>query len=134
MGLTKTSYLAPEKQILIGQESYYIGLGARVTNTGVTADSNGKKILYAGTPLAGDLLARDTAFTKAVTSGDTSQTSNATCVLLHDVDVTNGAENATVVLAGCIDILKLTSATQALITNEVKTALPRIIFVKGSAI
>ena len=96
---------------------------------------DGKKILKAGTPLHGDIIARDTAFVKATTSGDTSsKSSNATAILLHDVDVTDGNTNGTIVLAGCIDLLKLDSATQALIDAETKKALSNIIFVKGSAI
>lgn len=125
--IVKTVYGAPEKHILIGNDSYMITLGAQVTNTGVSADSDGRKILKAGTPLAGNIRKRDTAFTK--TNGST-----ATAVLMHDVDVTAGAENATIILAGCVDLLKLDSATQALVTADVISALPNIIFVEGSAI
>lgn len=127
----KTTLSAPEKHILIANDSYLVSLGAQVTNTGISADSDGKKILRAGTPIYGDITKRDTAFVKATT---TSGVSNATAIVLHDVDVTAGAENATIVLAGCVDTLKLDTATKALITAEVKTALPRIIFVEGSAI
>ena len=127
MALVNKETYGIRKDIVIGVESYYIALPAQVTNTGVTADSEGKKILRAGTPLAGDITKRDTAFTK--TNGST-----ATAILLHDVDVTDGANNATIVLAGCIDTLKLDTATKALITADVKAALPRIIFVEGSAI
>lgn len=119
------------KTILIGQESFYIALPAIVGNTGLTADSNGKKILKAGTPIAGNIEKRDTAFVKAST---TENKSNATAILLHDVDVTSGNNNGTIVLAGCIDLLKLESDVKALVTTEVKTALPRVIFVEGSKI
>lgn len=125
MAVTKISYSTP-KNILIGQDSYHIALGARVANTGVVADANGKKILYAGTPLKGDIAKRDTAFVKGA--------EDSTAVLLHDVDVTNGEENATIVLAGCIDLLKLKDETKELLTEEVKDALSRIIFVEGSVI
>lgn len=116
-----------EKHILIANNSYCVTLPALVGNSGVDADSDGKKILRAGTPLAGTITARGTAFTK--TNG-----SSATAVLLHDVDVTNGDENATIVLAGCVDKLKIDATTRALITSDVVSALPRIIFVEGSAI
>lgn len=134
MGMvTKTTY-ANTKNILIGQDSYHISLPCVVGNAGVTA-VDGKKILKAGTPLTGDITNRDAAFTKATTSGsEGSKKSNAVAVLLHDVDVTDGNANGTIVLAGCIDLLKLDTATQALIDAETKTALQRIIFVKGSAI
>lgn len=129
--IEKTNVYDTRNTILIGQESFYIALPARVTNTGLTVDSNGKKILKAGTPLSGNIENRDTAFVKATTS---SGASNATAVLLHDVDVTSGANNGTIVLAGCIDLLKLDSNTSSLVTTEVKKALDKIIFVKGSAI
>ena len=125
--VVKETFGAPEKHILIANNSYMVTLGAQVTNTGVVADDEGKKILRAGTPLAGDITKRGTAFTK--TNG-----SSAVAILMHDVDVTAGAENATIILAGCVDLLKLDTATKALVTSDVVSALPRIIFVEGSAI
>lgn len=125
--IVKETFGAPEKHILIANNSYMVTLGAQVTNTGVDADDEGKKILRAGTPLAGDITKRGTALTK--TNG-----SSAVAVLMHDVDVTAGAENATIILAGCVDLLKLDDATKALVTSDVVSALPRIIFVEGSAI
>lgn len=125
--VVKTVYNAPEKHILIANDSYLVTLGAQVTNTGVDADSDGKKILRAGTPLAGDITKRDTAFTK-------TNSNTARAILLHDVDVTAGAENATIILAGCVDLLKIDETTRALITSNVKGAVPNIIFVEGSAI
>lgn len=125
--VVKTVLGAPEKHILIGNDSYMLTLPAQVTNTGVDADANGRKILKAGTPLAGDITKRGTAFTK-------TNSNTARAILMHDVDVTAGAENATIILAGCVDLLKLDSATQALITSNVKGAIPNIIFVEGSAI
>ena len=116
-----------EKHILIANNSYMVTLPAQVTNTGVDADSNGKKILRAGTPVTGNIEKRDTAFTK--TNGNTAK-----AILLHDVDVTDGAANATIILAGVVDLLKIDETTAALITSDVKTALPRVIFVEGSAI
>lgn len=128
--IEKTNVYETRNTILIGQESYYIALPARVTNTDVTA-VNGKKILKAGTPLSGDITARGTAMAKAKT---TSGSSNAVAVLLHDVDVTAGANNATILLAGCVDLLKLDASVVTLIDDAAKTALKNIIFVKGSAI
>ena len=127
MGMVKHENYGVEKHILIANNSYLVTLPAQVTNTGVDADSDGKKILRAGTPLAGDITARGTAFTK--TNGNTAR-----AVLLHDVDVTDGANNATIILAGCVDKLKVDETTRALITSDVVTALPRIIFVEGSEI
>lgn len=125
--VNKETYGQLGKHILIANDSYMVTLPARVTNTGVDADSDGKKILRAGTPLAGDIEKRGTAFTK-------TNSNTARAILLHDVDVTAGAENATIILAGCVDLLKIDSTTRALITSNVKGAIPRIIFVEGSAI
>ena len=118
-----------EKHILIANNSYMATLPARVTNTGISADSDGKKIIKAGTPLYGNIEKRDTAFTISGSEGATPS-----AIILHDVDVTAGAENATIVLAGVVDLLKLESSVQTALTAAVKAALPRIIFVEGSAI
>lgn len=118
-----------EKHILIANNSYMVTLPARVTNTGISVDSDGKKIIKAGTPLYGNIEKRDTAFTVSGSEGATPS-----AIILHDVDVTAGAENATIVLAGVVDLLKLESSVQTALTAAVKAALPRIIFVEGSAI
>lgn len=118
-----------EKHILIANNSYMVTLPARVTNTGISDDSDGKKIIKAGTPLYGNIEKRDTAFTVSGSEGATPS-----AIILHDVDVTAGAENATIVLAGVVDLLKLESSVQTALTAAVKAALPRIIFVEGSAI
>lgn len=114
------SYSTP-KNILIGQESYYIALP-------IVVSGSANATLKAGSALTGDITDRDTAFT--VTSS-----SNVKGILLHDVVLdSDGKGNGTLVLAGCIDLLKLDSAIQSAITSTIVTALPRIIFVKGSAI
>ena len=114
------------KTILV-DEMNSTALSCLVANTGISADANGRKIAKAGTPLTGSLEARDTAFAKASTN---SGTSNAVGILLHDVDVTDGTKNAQVVFFGFIDLNKLESDVQELITTEVKTALRMIQFVK----
>ena len=88
---------APEKQILIAEDSYKVTLGVVVTNTGITADSDGKKIIKAGTPLTGNFEARNTAFVVA-------DDATANCIALHDVDVTAGAENATITVSDLFHI------------------------------
>lgn len=124
-GVTTVNATTP-KSILWAPETA-VAVPCVVDNTGVSAGSDGKKMLMAGTPLSGDLTARNTAFKKAATSGAAS---NAVGLLLHTVDVTNGKQNATVLVSGLVDLNKLDSATAALITAEVKAALPRITFVK----
>lgn len=97
-----------------------VSVGILVSNSGISAGSDGKKIVKAGTPLTGSLEARGTAFTKAST---TEGVSNAVGVLLHDVDVTAGAENGTLLIFGFVDLNKVDTTTAALVTSEVKTAL-----------
>lgn len=63
----KTSYLGPEKQIMVADELTF-SLGAIIGNTGVDADENGRKIIKAGTPLTGDYTARTTPFVLATDS------------------------------------------------------------------
>ena len=135
--MVKSENYGVEKHILIANNSYMVTLPAQVTNTGISADSDGKKIIKAGTPLYGNIEKRDTAFVVATQTDATQNaaaSNNATAVILHDVDVTAGAENATIVLAGVVDLLKLESSVKTMITAEAKAALPRIIFVEGSAI
>lgn len=114
------------KTILV-DELNSTAFSCKVANTGISADSDGKKIVKAGTPISGSLEARGTAFVKAST---TEGVSNATGILLHDVDVTDGTKNAQVVVFGFIDLNKLDTSVQSLITSAVKTALRMIQFVK----
>ena len=97
-----------------------VSVGVLVSNSGISAGADGKKIVKAGTPLTGSLEARGTAFTKAST---TEGVSNAVGILLHDVDVTAGAENGTLLIFGFVDLNKVDTTTAALVTSEVKTAL-----------
>lgn len=120
-----TANYGVDKNILIAPE-LATTLGAVVANTGITANSEGKKIIKAGTPLKGDLKERNTAFAVAG-AADT-----ATCVCLHDVDVTNADQNATIVISGTIDLLKLDSDVAAMITSTVIGQLNKITFVKGA--
>lgn len=121
-GFKKTTGVTPN-QILFCTEPQ-VSVGITVSDSGVTANSEGKKIVKAGTPLTGNLEARSTAFTAAGTS-------DAVGVLLHDVDVTEGAENGTLLIFGFVNLNRLDSSTAALITSDVKTALKaKITFIK----
>lgn len=125
--IVKETYGAPEKHILIANDSYMVTLPAIIKAAGVTVGTDGRKVVKAGTPLYGDIEKRDTGFTVSAESG------NPTCILLHDVDVTAGDENGTIVLAGCVDLLKLDASVKTAVASA-KANLPRIIFVEGSAI
>lgn len=111
------------KTILV-DELNSTAVSCMVANTGIDADDDGKKIAKAGSPLAGDLKARGTAFT--VTDG----TDDAVGVLLHDVDVTDGTKNAQAVIFGTVDLSKLEIPIQALITSKVMGDLKMVQFIK----
>ena len=115
----KTQTYVNVNQILFNTDPQ-VSVGVLVSNTGISAGDDGKKIVKAGTPLTGSLEARGTAFTKAATAGGVS---NAVGILLHDVDVTAGAENGTLLIFGFVDLNKVDTTTAALITADVKTAL-----------
>lgn len=123
--VVKNEYGAPQKQILLADELAFT-IGAQIGNAGVTA-VNGKKVVKAGTPLKGNLLDRDTAFV-------VDETEAANVILLHDVDVTDGDANGTIVVSGFVDLLKLDEDVQAKITGTVIGALKHIVFLKGSKV
>lgn len=115
----KVATYGTRKTIVIGQESYYIALPCRVTGTA-------NSVIKAGEPLAGDIEKRDTAFAAA--------TDGAVGINLHEVKLDkNGKGNATLLIAGCVDLLKLDEAVKANVQTA-KAALNKIIFVEGSAI
>ena len=109
------------KTIMIGQDSYYLALGAIVSGTaGAT--------IKAGQPLYGDITKRNTAFTTSSTAtGATPSVMN-----LHDVTLdANGKGNAVIVIRGCVDLLKLDST----VATALKAAnIDGIVLVEGSAI
>ena len=116
-GVTKVVGTAPVQILFNVQNQFSVGIKVDDANY---VTENGHKIVKAGTPLSGNLEARETAFVKATTS---SGSSNAVGILLHDVDVTEGDTNGTLLIWGFVDLNKLDTATTALITTEVKTAL-----------
>ena len=120
----KKETLAGPVQILFNVQNQ-MSVGIRVDDAySVTRD--GRKIVPAGTPLSGSLETRNTAFVKAV---DT--TNPATGVLLHDVDVTDGEANGTLLIWGFVDLNKVDTATAALITANRKTELAgKVTFLK----
>lgn len=121
-GITKTSATCPT-QILATTDGQF-SVGAVVAKAAGVVE-NGKTIIKAGTPVTGDLSARTTAFTAAVTN---SGTSNAVGIVLHDVDATGGNANATILVRGVVNLSRVDATTKAKITKEVKAAIPAITF------
>lgn len=124
--LIKESEYGVQKTILIAPE-VAVAFPVQIGNTGVSADSNGRKIVKAGTPIGSAtniLLNRNTVAVVTNTSGDASKSQG---VLLHDVDVTAGTENGTMLVAGYVDVDKL----DVTVVDGAKTALTKITFMKG---
>ena len=142
-GIKKTTYGGPV-QILFNVQNQ-LSVGIRVDDA-YYVERDGRKVVPAGTPLYGDLTNRSTAFVKATTEsaviGETGAISdasyevsvfraNAVGVLLHDVDVTDGDNNGTLLIWGYVDLNKLDSTTAPLITEEVMAALAgKVTFLK----
>jgi hypothetical protein len=123
-GIIKETAVAPS-QILFNVQNQ-MSVGVIVDETVGTAGEDGRKIVKAGTPLNGDLTARGTAF---VAAKDTSNP--AVGVLLHDVDVTDGDANGTLLIWGFVNLNRMDSTTAGLITATRKTELAgRVWFLK----
>lgn len=123
-GITKETAVAPS-QILFNVQNQ-MSVRVIVDKTVGTAGEDGRKIVKAGTPLNGDLTARGTAF---VSAKDTYNP--AVGVLLHDVDVTDGNANGTLLIWGFVNLNRMDSTTAGLITANRKTELAgRVWFLK----
>ena len=121
----KSQEFGNDKQILIAPELAFT-VGCLVGNTGVSANKEGRKIIKAGTPVGGAtnvLTNRQTVL--AETTGETAQG-----VVLHDVDVTDGDANATLVIEGVIDVLKVETDVASKLTTAA-TNLPKITVMNG---
>jgi len=120
MTILKSTAITP-KTILFCKEPM-VGVGI-VVDDAASVTEDGVLKVKAGTPLAGDLSARATPFVAAVEG-------NAVGVLLHDVDVTNGNANGTLMIEGYINIDKVDATTLALNTAGVKAAMGKVTFLK----
>lgn len=114
-GIKKETAGAPT-QILFNVQNQ-MSVSIQVAKAAGVAEG-GKTIVKAGTPLNGDLTARGTAFVAAA-----DNTAPAVGVLLHDVDVTNGPANGTLLIWGFVNLNRVDSATAAKITATRKTEL-----------
>ena len=124
-GVRKETY-GNTNQILFAVE-HQVSMGVVVSKALGVAEGS-KKVVKAGTPLTGNLDARTTAFT-AATAGSSTEASNAVGVLLHDVDVTTGDANGTLLLFGFVNTNRVDAPTKAKLTDTVKKAMPMIKFV-----
>ena len=104
-----------------------VAFGVLVGDTGVTAGSDGRKIIPAGTPVGGatSALEDETAVLTVVSDG------TAQGILEHDVDVTGGTANGTMIVAGYINENRLPSGVT--INDTAKKAIPAVVFFKRNA-
>lgn len=121
-GVKKQTYGAPV-QILLNPD-FQFSVGVVVSNA-TAVEEGGRKVVKAGTPLAGNLDARNTAFTVA------TEAANVQGILLHDVDVTDGNGNGTLLIFGFVNPDKIDATTRAMLTTEIKAAIPQVKFIKG---
>ncbi len=132
-GITSTTMTAPVQ--ILANVDLQSSVGCVVAQSaGITVGN--KTIVKAGTPVTGNLDALTTAFTAAATAstkiGATDEAtsvdvkadkSNVVGIILHDVDVTAGAANATLLLFGFVNKNRIDTTTKAKITAEVQAAL-----------
>lgn len=124
-GVRKETY-GNTNQILFAVE-HQVSVGVVVSKALGVAEGT-KKVVKAGTPLTGNLDERTTAFT-AAKAGSSSEASDAVGVLLHDVDVTTGDANGTLLLFGFVNTNRIDATTKSKLTDIVKAAMPMIKFV-----
>lgn len=86
---------------------HVVSMSVMVDDTGVVANSEGKKIVPAGTIIGGGFIADKTKFALEKNDAD------AEAVLLNDADVTYGPEPGAAILHGFIDLNKLPEAPDA---------------------
>ena len=119
MKFVTTSYTSPTE--ILKFPEHHISVAVTVDNTGIVANSEGKKIVPAGTIVGGGFLANRATKAKASTTEIAAEG-----VLRYDVDVTHGAAPGAVVIHGFVDSNKIpTQPTAAQIT-----ALKQITFLK----
>ena len=118
--MIQKSVYGNRKTILIGQDSFYIALPIKVSGSA-------NAVVKAGEPLTGDVATR-------LTTEFTASTAEAVGLLLHEVQLDkNGKGNGTLVVAGCIDKLKVDADVLGRIETA-KANLTNIIITEGSAI
>lgn len=120
-------YESAELDVLLNPDNAF-QIGVQVSNTGVSADANGRKIIKAGTPVGGTTNVLKTRNAVLQMTNTSSLGANSQGVLRHDVDVTLGNANATLIVRGEVDSSKCPT-----IEATAETALTHIIFVNGGA-
>lgn len=121
--MAQIQQLGATKRIL-GIVQGKVALSVTVNDTGVQANSFGRKIIPAGTTVGGETSALQDE--KAVLSVVTDGTAQG--VLEHEVDVTDGTASGTMIIHGYINEKRLPAGVT--ITEEAKKAMPDVVFFK----
>lgn len=121
--MTKIEHFGGTTQIL-GFIDNKVALGGLISDAGVTADKTGKKIIPAGTTVGGTTSFLDDE--KAVLSVVSDATVQG--VLEHEVDVTAGPADGTVIVEGYINEFRLPEGVT--VSDEAKKALTKVTFFK----
>ena len=127
----KTVSFTNTSDYLIAPELAF-ALSCIIGNTGVTANTSGRKIIKAGTPLyiaTGKSVLEDRTEVLTVSSANSAVLSG---IARHDIDVTDGDVNDAILIAGYVDLYRLDSAVQTALTSAIKAALTDIKFIKGA--
>lgn len=123
--VSKQTYSAPVKDVLLAPHLAF-EIGVQVSNTGVSNNAEGRKIIPAGTPLGATTSVLDVRNTVLQVTNTSALGANSQGILRYDVDVTNGNANATLIVVGVVDSSKCPA-----LEATAKTALTRITFVNG---
>ena len=125
--VTTKVFTSDEHDSILLNDQTAFRIGVQVDATGVVANDEGRKILKAGTPLGGSASALEDNDDVVLTTSDSAPQG----ILYRDVDVTAGQANAVMIVSGVVDVLKMDTTVQAMITADIKTALPKITFFYG---
>lgn len=101
-GIKKTVFNS-ESEILVDIPNH-TAVSIILSDEGVTANGEGKKMVYAGQPVYGELTNRDEPF-KITGTGDPAG------VIRHMVDLTTGNQNSQCVIFGTVDLSKVEENT-----------------------
>lgn len=125
-----TDYLSTKEMLKF--PDHVVSIGVTVDDTGIIANSDGKKIVLAGTIVGGGVLADSTKKvskknTQGGAAGSAGAGVDAEGILLEDVDVTYGLASGAMILHGFIALDKIPEAP----CSDVIAALKgRILFIK----
>jgi hypothetical protein len=120
------------KKEILKFPDHYVALGVMVDDAGITVNTDGKKIVPAGTIVGGGVLVDNTKKvseknTQGGEAGSEGAAVDAEGVLLNDVDVTYGPASGAMIVHGFIALDKLPETPAAEAAGALKG---RILFLK----